>query len=100
MSSHGRHCVPFFLTPPLMKKEGIACKETGNLVNGLAFLPHPCFWKRATARESVRMLTPAFAEVRNPIDKKFRQSGHAMLSVKLQHINTRIGGRGSGDARE
>ena len=78
---------------------GLSLRKAVLNVNGLAFLPHPRFWKRGTARESVRMLTPAFAEVRNPIDKKFCQSGHAMLSFKLQHIDTRLGGRGSGDAR-
>ena len=64
----------------MMKKEGISCiKKRGRLVNGLAFLPHPRVWKRGTARESIRILTPAFAEFRNPIDKKFCQSGHVML---------------------
>ena len=90
----------FFGLLPLMKKEGISCiKKHGSLMNGLTFLPHRHFWKHGMARESVRMLTATFAEVRNPIDKKFCQSGHAMLSFKLQHIDTRLGGRGSRDAR-
>ena len=83
-----------------MKKEGISyIKKRGSLVNALAFLPHPRFWEQSMAHESVRMLTLAFAKVMNPIDKEFCKSGHVMLSFKLRHTYTRLGGLGNRNAR-